>query len=78
LQAAGKIELSPDGKQFRFRWGQSLVGWKLILPGVDWFVSRRDREESERWLVESGVDAEVLKRAERFRLPSELEVEPAR
>ncbi|XVJ59688.1 MAG: hypothetical protein HEQ23_09910 [Tepidisphaera sp.] len=78
LQAAGKIELTPDGTQFRFTWGRSLSGWTLLVPGVEWFASRRAREESERWLVESGVDAEVLKRVERFRLPSELEVEPAR
>lgn len=78
LQSAGKIELSPDGTRFRFTWGQSLSGWTLLVPGVEWFASRRAREESERWLRESGVDAEVLKRAERFRLPSELEVEPAR
>ena len=78
LHAAGKIEFSPDGKQFRFTWGQALLGWRLLLPGVDWVVSRRVRAESERWLRESGVDAETLERAARFRLPSELEETPVR
>lgn len=74
LEADGKIEVSPDGERFRFRWGQALWGWKQLAPGGRWWSARASRGETERILAEIGLDAETLRRAEAFRLPGELKV----
>jgi hypothetical protein len=72
LEADGKIEVSPDGERFRYRWGHALSAWKQIVPGGGWWTGRRSRGETERLLAEIGMEVETVRRAGTFKLPGEL------